>query len=196
MSRKTCPIPPGITMIASEPAELYLDENLTALYWWNPTFNKNTFVRKVKFASVVSYKTSNNTIENNKGYIKHKWVRAMELEDKRTKGIVYDYHNPSPYGKQTPNITVQQIKNEPIIGVQVIGTSPYLSSKDEVLVLLPGDYLFTMDLASFVEVVARGEIVNGEIKSELIWASTGSRFTLIRKDSLHHESLMRTGDEE
>jgi len=192
MKRKSSPIPPGVTILHTDLVEFHLDEKrLHGLYWWRPDFN-NALVMKVKFASVLSYKASNSSIENNKGYLSRKWIQGMELEDQRTKGIIYDWNNQSPYSKQTVNITVQQVPNDPIQGIKVLGVDSYLGNKEEVLVLLPNDLLYIMDMTMFVEAVARGRIVDGVFQDDFIWASNGSRFNLIRKDSPYHESLMKT----
>jgi hypothetical protein len=196
MKRKSSPIPPGVTMLYTDPMDYHLKEsNLGYIYWWKNDF-KDVVTMKVRCAAILSHKASQNTIDNNKRYLTGKFINSLEMEEKRKNHQIgrYGYNNPSPFANLTPNITVQQIRNEPISGIKVVGVSCYLGNKEEILILLPGDYLSTMDMTSFVEASARGDIINGVIQSEFIWASTGTRFNLIRKDSPYHQSFLKVGD--
>jgi hypothetical protein len=197
MKRKSSPIPPGVTMLYTDPMDYHLTETrLGYVWWWNPDF-KDILTLKVRCASILSYKASQSTIDNNKGYLSRKFINSLEMEEKRknpTNGSRYGYNNPSPFANLKPNITVQQVRNEPMSGIKVVGVSAYLGNKEEILILLPGDYLYVMDMTSFVESIARGDVVNGVLQSEFIWASNGSRINLIRKDSPYHQSLMKTGE--
>lgn len=196
MKRKSSPIPPGVTMLHTDLADFHLSTSrLHTLYWWRPDYKQDIQILKVKLASVLSFKASKSTIENNRDYLTRKYVHALEMEDYRTSGVRYDWNNKSPHSQVQHNITVQQIPNDPISGIKVLGVGSYLGNKEEILILLPGDYLYTMEMDSFVEAVARGRVQNGVFQDDFIWASTGRRFNLIRKDSPYHESLMKTGDE-
>lgn len=197
MKRKSSPIPPGVMMLYTDPMDFHLKaSNLGYVYWWKPDF-KDVVTLKVKCASILSHKASQSTIDNNKQYLSRKFINSLEMEEKRknqTPHAHYGYGNPSPFANLTPNITVQQVRNEPVAGIKVVGVSSYLGNKEEILILLPGDYLFTMDMTSFVEATSRGDIINGVFQSEFIWISTGSKYNLVRKDSPYHQSFLDTGD--
>lgn len=197
MKRKSNPVPPGVTMLSTDPMDFHLKEsNLHSHWWWKPEFN-DVLTLKVRCASVLSYKASQSTIDNNKGYLTRMFIQSLELEERRknpSAPAYYNYNNPSPFAKLQPTITVQQVRNDPMTGIKVVGVSPYLGNKEEILVLLPGDLLYYMDMTAFVEAVARGEVVNGVFQSEFIWVSTGTRFNLVRKDSPYHNSFLKTED--
>lgn len=194
MKRKSNPIPPGVMMLHTDPMEFYLKATTLGYhYWWNPDF-KDIIELKVKCASFINYKAGQSTIDNQKRYLGHKYIRSLEMNDLRAKGGTsrYGYGNPSPFANVTPNITIQQVKNDPMTGIRVVGVSPYLGNKEEVLVVLPGDYLYTMDIIHFVEAASRGDVLNGYLQGEYIWASNGSKYHIIRKDSPYHQSLVKT----
>ncbi len=199
MKRKTSPIPPGVTMLSTDLMDYHLNEsNLSHLRWWRDDNDyKGVISLKVKCAAFLSYKASTSTVDNNKRYLHHKFKESLEMEERRKNPTIthYGYRNPSPFDNLVPNIAVQQIKNEPISGIRLVGVATYLANQDEILVVLPGDLLYVMPMVSVVEAAARGDIVKGVFQSEFIWASTGSKFALIRKDSPYHQSFMQTGDE-
>jgi len=195
MKRKSSPIPPGVIMLYTDVMDFHLKKSdLGYVYWWGPDFNDMCTV-KARCASVINYKASQDTIDNQKRYLGHKYINSLELEYKRTNGNThFGYGNPSPFANLTPNITIQHLKNDPISGIKVLGTSPYLGNQTDILVLLPGDYIYTFPLNSFVEAVARGKVVNGVLEDEFIWASVGKRYSLIRKDSPLHEQILNPGN--
>lgn len=197
MKRKSSPIPPGVTMLYTDPMDYHLKEsNLGYVWWWNPDV-KDILTLKVRCASILSYKASQSTIDNNKNYLSRKFINSLEMEERRKSGNTnnrYGYNNPSPFANLKPNITVQQVRNDPMTGIKVVGVSAYLGNKEEILVMLPGDYLYVMDMTSFVESCARGDVVNGVLQSEFIWISNGNRLQLIRKDSPYHQSFLKTGE--